>query len=245
MEESIGKIWRNVAPPPKFAYECHFKWHIFMHFRTIFISPVTIIGVTYDVIQFRQMIKIVFMDISCVFWYFSFQLSVEMFDYTEVLLDLVNAIFASFDMSRANSMTNAGQCRLVALIPCILDSCQLYDFIVKMMFRLHASECKLRRYFFGGKIALEGFSRKNLLFNFSRTFQHLFGLKTGFCDHRSMNKLTVINVLCIVYINIEIENVQVQRLRFFVYLPRSYIKSTFMVRTFIYVVSRISKCTND
>lgn len=67
----------------------------------------------------------------------SFQLSVEIFDYMEGILDLATAIFGSFDMSRANSMTSAGQCRLVVLIPCILDSCQLYDFIVKMMFRLH------------------------------------------------------------------------------------------------------------
>ncbi|OQV25230.1 Huntingtin-interacting protein 1 [Hypsibius exemplaris] len=68
-----------------------------------------------------------------------FQLSVEVFDYMECILDLATVIFGSFDMSRANSMTGAGQCRLVVLIPCILDSCQLYDFIVKMMFRLHTS----------------------------------------------------------------------------------------------------------
>ncbi|XP_055327913.1 huntingtin-interacting protein 1-like isoform X2 [Paramacrobiotus metropolitanus] len=68
-----------------------------------------------------------------------FQLSVEMFDYMEQILDLANVMFGQFDMSRANSMTNAGQCRLIVLIPCIMDSCQLYDFIVKMMFRLHSS----------------------------------------------------------------------------------------------------------
>ena len=43
-------------------------------------------------------------------------------------------------MSRANSMTSSGQCRLAPLIVCILDSCPLYDFIVKVLFRLHSSE---------------------------------------------------------------------------------------------------------
>ena len=61
-----------------------------------------------------------------------------MFDYMENILELAAAVFGSFDMSRANSMTAVGQSRLVAIIPCILDSCQLYDFIVKMMFRLHS-----------------------------------------------------------------------------------------------------------
>ncbi|KAH9502887.1 histidine permease [Bulinus truncatus] len=42
-------------------------------------------------------------------------------------------------MSRANSMTNAGQCRLAPIILCILDSCQLYDYLVKSLFHLHSS----------------------------------------------------------------------------------------------------------
>lgn len=36
-------------------------------------------------------------------------------------------------------MTNAGQCRLAPLIPCIQDSNQLYDFCVRLMFLLHAN----------------------------------------------------------------------------------------------------------
>lgn len=36
-------------------------------------------------------------------------------------------------------MTSAGQCRLAPLIPCIQDSSQLYDFCVKILFKLHAS----------------------------------------------------------------------------------------------------------
>lgn len=46
-------------------------------------------------------------------------------------------VFGSLDMSRANSMTSAGQCRLAPLIPCIQDSSQLYDYSVKVLFKLH------------------------------------------------------------------------------------------------------------
>lgn len=36
-------------------------------------------------------------------------------------------------------MTSSGQCRLAPLIPVIQDSSQLYDFCVKILFRLHAT----------------------------------------------------------------------------------------------------------
>lgn len=36
-------------------------------------------------------------------------------------------------------MTSAGQCRLAPLIPCIQDSNPLYDFVVRIMFKLHAN----------------------------------------------------------------------------------------------------------
>ena len=67
----------------------------------------------------------------------SFQLSVELLDYMGAILALQAAVFGSLDMSRSNSMTNAGQCRLAPLIPCIQDSSHIYDFIVKLLFRLH------------------------------------------------------------------------------------------------------------
>ncbi|XP_054166658.1 huntingtin-interacting protein 1-like [Oppia nitens] len=44
------------------------------------------------------------------------------------ILSLQSNVFGSLDMSRSNSMTMAGQCRLAPLIPCIQDSSQLYDF---------------------------------------------------------------------------------------------------------------------
>lgn len=40
-------------------------------------------------------------------------------------------------MARSNSMTSAGQCRLAPLIPCIQDASKLYDYCVKIMFKLH------------------------------------------------------------------------------------------------------------
>jgi huntingtin interacting protein 1 len=68
-----------------------------------------------------------------------FQLTVEMFDYMDEILNLQTLIFGSLDMSRANSMTASGQCRLGPLIPCIQDSSHLYDYTVKIMFKLHSS----------------------------------------------------------------------------------------------------------
>lgn len=68
-----------------------------------------------------------------------FQLSVEMFDYMDEILNLQAAIFGSLDLSRSNSMTSCGQCRLAPLIPLIQDSSQLYDICVKILFKLHAS----------------------------------------------------------------------------------------------------------
>lgn len=34
-------------------------------------------------------------------------------------------------------MTVSGQCRLAPLIPCVLDASQLYDYCVKILFKLH------------------------------------------------------------------------------------------------------------
>jgi huntingtin interacting protein 1 len=51
-----------------------------------------------------------------------FQLCIELFDYMEELLNLVQIIFTSLDQSRTNSMTSTGQCRLNPL---------------KVLFKLH------------------------------------------------------------------------------------------------------------
>ncbi|XP_041053163.1 huntingtin-interacting protein 1 isoform X2 [Carcharodon carcharias] len=67
-----------------------------------------------------------------------FQLTVEMFDYLECELNLFQAVFSSLDMSRSVSVTAAGQCRLAPLIQVILDSSHLYDYTVKLLFKLHS-----------------------------------------------------------------------------------------------------------
>ncbi|XP_021962391.1 huntingtin-interacting protein 1 isoform X2 [Folsomia candida] len=67
-----------------------------------------------------------------------FQLSVEMLDYLDAILELQADIFKTMDQSRCNSMTPAGQCRLTPLIPCIQDSMILYDYTTKILFHLHS-----------------------------------------------------------------------------------------------------------
>ncbi|XP_064612942.1 huntingtin-interacting protein 1-like isoform X2 [Liolophura sinensis] len=68
-----------------------------------------------------------------------FELACDMLDYMDEILTLQHLVFSSLDMSRSNSMTNTGQCRLAPLILCIQDSCQLYDYLVKSLFKLHSS----------------------------------------------------------------------------------------------------------
>ncbi|KAF3847871.1 hypothetical protein F7725_020899 [Dissostichus mawsoni] len=61
-----------------------------------------------------------------------FQLTVEMLDYLECQLNLFLGVFSSLDMSRSVS------CRLAPLIQVILDSSHLYDYTVKLLFKLHS-----------------------------------------------------------------------------------------------------------
>uniref|UniRef100_A0A8D0G6D6 Huntingtin interacting protein 1 n=1 Tax=Sphenodon punctatus TaxID=8508 RepID=A0A8D0G6D6_SPHPU len=67
-----------------------------------------------------------------------FQLTVEIFDYLECELNLFQTVFSSLDMSRSVSVTVAGQCRLAPLIQVILDCSHLYDYTVKLLFKLHS-----------------------------------------------------------------------------------------------------------
>uniref|UniRef100_A0A670JMC4 Huntingtin-interacting protein 1-related protein n=1 Tax=Podarcis muralis TaxID=64176 RepID=A0A670JMC4_PODMU len=67
-----------------------------------------------------------------------FQLTVEMFDYLECELNLFQTVFSSLDMSRSVSVTASGQCRLAPLIQVILDCSHLYDYTVKLLFKLHS-----------------------------------------------------------------------------------------------------------
>ncbi len=64
------------------------------------------------------------------------------------LLNLVQVIFTSLDQSRSNSMTTIGQCRLNPIIICIQDSSLLYDYIVKVIFKLHKGRQSKFLFFF-------------------------------------------------------------------------------------------------
>lgn len=68
-----------------------------------------------------------------------FQMSVEMFDYMDDILVLQRVVTASLKNTPSNSMTVSGQCRLAPLIPCVLDASQLYDYCVKILFKLHSA----------------------------------------------------------------------------------------------------------
>lgn len=48
-------------------------------------------------------------------------------------------VFNSITTFTVSSLSLPGQCRLASLIPCIQDSNQLYDFVVRLMFLLHAN----------------------------------------------------------------------------------------------------------
>lgn len=65
-----------------------------------------------------------------------------------ILFPFQFAVFSSLDMSRSVSVTAAGQCRLAPLIQVILDSSHLYDYTVKLLFKLHSCkfECFKRQH---------------------------------------------------------------------------------------------------
>lgn len=90
---------------------------------------------------------------------FYFQMSVEMFDYLDDVIALQATIFNSINTFHVNSMTSAGQCRLSPLIPLIQDSNQLYDFLVRIMFKLHSN---LPNDVLSGKLALIELTNKTL-----------------------------------------------------------------------------------
>lgn len=66
-----------------------------------------------------------------------FELCVDIFECIETQLILQQAVFVKLDMSRAISQTNSGQCRLAPLVSVILDTNQLYNCAINIMFKLH------------------------------------------------------------------------------------------------------------
>ncbi|OTF77794.1 huntingtin-interacting protein 1-like protein [Euroglyphus maynei] len=53
------------------------------------------------------------------------------------ILCLQNTVYLTLDTCYSSSMTSTGQCRIAPIIMCIQDSSQLYDFTVKILFKLH------------------------------------------------------------------------------------------------------------
>ncbi|KAK7597678.1 hypothetical protein V9T40_009903 [Parthenolecanium corni] len=104
-----------------------------------------------------------------------FQMSVEMFDYMDEILTLQEAVFGSLDMSRSNSMTSSGQCRLAPLIQCIQDSSQLYDYCVRILFKLYS---QLPADVLSGHRArfLKQFHQLRQFYNFSSSLQYFKNL---------------------------------------------------------------------
>lgn len=67
-----------------------------------------------------------------------FDLSCEIFDALDDILRLQEAVLCNLDLKKYSSMTSAGQCHLAPLVACIQDSSQLYDYSVKILFKLHS-----------------------------------------------------------------------------------------------------------
>lgn len=61
-----------------------------------------------------------------------------------IIQNICPLVFNSQKPGNSNSMTSSGQCRLAPLIPCIQDSSHLYDYIVKLLFKLHSSKLYIR-----------------------------------------------------------------------------------------------------
>ncbi|KAJ7387771.1 histidine permease [Desmophyllum pertusum] len=67
-----------------------------------------------------------------------FELSVDIFDYMDTLVDLEKRIYSTLDPFRANSQLQAVQCRICPF-PVIIQECGgLYDIVVDIMYKLHA-----------------------------------------------------------------------------------------------------------
>ena len=78
------------------------------------------------------------------FYYFAFRYD----DYLIARIYITILIFKTFlnalvfgSLDRPNSMKNAANCRLDPLVPCIQEFSQVYDYIVKLLYKLHS--CKI------------------------------------------------------------------------------------------------------
>lgn len=68
-----------------------------------------------------------------------FDLSCEIFDALDDILRLQELVLVALDLKKFNSMASSGQCHLAPLVACIQDSSLLYDYSVKILFKLHST----------------------------------------------------------------------------------------------------------
>lgn len=68
-----------------------------------------------------------------------FMLCCDMFDNLENILKLQELVLAKVEIKKYNSMTSVGQCHLSPLVAFIQDSSLLYDYTVKILFKLHSN----------------------------------------------------------------------------------------------------------
>lgn len=67
----------------------------------------------------------------------NFELAVDFLDLLERINQMKVMILNTFDSSKSHSLTNSGQCRLSALVPCISDSAKIFDLLSKTLKVLH------------------------------------------------------------------------------------------------------------
>ena len=67
----------------------------------------------------------------------NFELAIDFLDLLERINQMKIMILNTFDAGKSHSLTNSGQCRLSALIPCINDSAKIFDLLSKTMKILH------------------------------------------------------------------------------------------------------------
>ncbi|KAF6038196.1 Hip1 [Bugula neritina] len=66
-----------------------------------------------------------------------FEFCIELLDLMDDIMSLQSMVFHQLDRANENSMTLTGQCKLYPLVLAVQDSCQLYDYLVKVLFKLH------------------------------------------------------------------------------------------------------------
>ena len=68
----------------------------------------------------------------------AFELTVELLDMMDSLLELKTSVISTMDSLRWSSLILQGQCLLAPLVLVILDTSKIYDMVVKIMFKLHS-----------------------------------------------------------------------------------------------------------